>query len=156
MTRYTPEQAKADALAGFKATGSAHLNCCQAVVRFALLLLDADADLVTAGRYFGGGIASMGEACGAITGSAMALGIRDMWLEIDDPELEDRTREKMQEFIRDFRAEFGGTCRCRELTGFDVSDAKEREAFFMSEAHDRCPGYVGFMCDKIVPLLLEA
>ncbi len=155
MTYYTAEQAKGEALAGFKATGPAHINCAQAVVRFALLLLDADADLVTAGRYFGGGVASMGEACGAVTGAAMALGLRDFWLDEEDPELEARTRERLQELIRAFREQFA-TCRCRELTGFDLSNPAEREAFMLSEVHGRCADYVGWMCDRIAPLMIAS
>jgi C_GCAxxG_C_C family probable redox protein len=154
MTRYTPEQAKADALAAFKDPGPAHLNCSQAVVRFALLVLDADPGLVTVARYFGGGVAGMGEACGALTGTAMALGLRDLRLSEESPDLRPRTTQRLQELIRGFRSDFG-TCRCADLTGFDLSNPAERETFLKSEIHDRCSNYVGWMCDGLAPLLLD-
>jgi hypothetical protein len=78
MTPYAPEEARAAALAQFIDTGPDHINCSQAVVRFAILVLGHDPGLVTLARYFGGGITGMGEACGAITGSAIALGPRPL------------------------------------------------------------------------------
>ena len=154
MSRYTPQQAKADALAAFGDTGPAHLNCSQAVVRFALLLLDADAELVDAARYFGGGIAGTGEACGAVTGTAMALGLRDMWLSEQNPEVTQRTRQQLQELVHGFRSKFS-TCRCADLTGFDLSNPAEHEAFVNSDIRGRCAEYVGWMCDALTPLLLD-
>jgi len=154
MTRYTPEQAKADAMAAFTDPGPAHVNCSQAVVRFALLVLGGDLDLVTVARYFGGGIGGMGEACGAVTGAAMALGLRDLWLTEQSPNLRPRTTERLQELIRGFRSQFG-TCRCADLTGFDLSNPAERELFVKSEVHDRCADYVGWVCDGLAPLLLD-
>jgi C_GCAxxG_C_C family probable redox protein len=153
MTRYTPHQAKEEALTSFRDSGPSHINCSQAVVRYALLLLDKDPQLVTIASYFGGGMGGTGETCGAVTGTTMALGIRDMDLAQPDPELTDRTRARLQELIRDFRTEFG-TCRCRDLTGFDLSTPEGHDAFLKSEKRDRCADYVGRMCDALVPLLL--
>lgn len=150
----SPEQAKADALAAFRDRGDAHLNCAQAVVRFALLVLREDPELVTIARYLGGGIASMGETCGALTGTALALGIRDWGLTEEPADLRPRSTEGLQTLIRGFRARFGA-CRCFELTGFDLSDPAQREIFLKSEAHDHCADYVGWMCDRLLPFLLE-
>ena len=77
MAQIDQEQAKANALARFAETGPGHINCAQAVVAFSLEVMGEDPDLVVTGRYFGGGIAGMGEVCGAITGAALALGLRD-------------------------------------------------------------------------------
>ncbi len=62
MPVLTPEQAKAEALARFTDPGPDHINCAQAVVRFALSMLGADDDLMKTARYLGGGVAGMGEA----------------------------------------------------------------------------------------------
>jgi C_GCAxxG_C_C family probable redox protein len=154
MTRLTPQEARADTLARFKDPGPNHVNCSQAVVRFALLVLDMDTDLVTVARYFGGGIAGMGEVCGAVSGAAMALGMRDMDLVVESPELRHRTTEQLQELIRSFSDEFG--CRrCRDLTGFDLSTPEGHDAFAASDARGRCADYVGWMCDRLAPLLAE-
>jgi C_GCAxxG_C_C family probable redox protein len=154
MSRHTPEQAKADALAGFSETGPAHINCAQTVVRFALLTLSEDPELIEVARYFGGGISGMGETCGAITGAALALGIRDMGLAEESPELRPRATERLQELIRGFRSKFGA-CSCEELTGFHLDVPEEHETFMKSEIRGSCAEYVGWMCDALTPLLLD-
>lgn len=154
MTQLTPQEAKADALARFTDPGPDHINCSQAIVRFAVLVLDLDADLVTVARYFGGGIAGMGEVCGAVSGAAMALGMRDMDLAVESPELRPRTTEQLRELLRGFAGEFG--CRrCLDLSGFDLSTPEGHDAFAASDARERCAGYVGWMCDRLAPLLAE-
>jgi C_GCAxxG_C_C family probable redox protein len=151
---YTPAEAKTAALAEFNDPGPAHINCCQAVVRFAALVLGCDPDLVTVGRYFGGGIAGMGEACGAITGSAMALGMRDLCLGEQVEEFRPRTMESLRQAISDFGATF--TCRrCADLTGFDISTPEGHDAFMASEKRALCVEYVGYMCDRLAPLLTD-
>jgi len=152
VARLTIADAKAAALAQFTDTGPDHINCCQAMVRFALLVLDADPGLLTVGRYFGGGIAGMGEICGAISGSAMALGMRDMLLGGQSDDLRPSTADTLREMMREFEASFG--CRrCRDLTGFDLTTPEGHDAFVASDIHNRCADYVGTMCDRLAPLL---
>lgn len=154
MTELTPEAAKADVLARLADTGPGHLHCSQAMVRFALLMMGHDPDLTTTGRYLGGGVAGMGEACGAITGSALALGMRDLHLPGGAPEEEPRTSESLQELVREFEREFGAR-RCRDLTGLDLSTPEGFEAFEKSDAPDRCAGYISWMCDRLLPILRQ-
>jgi C_GCAxxG_C_C family probable redox protein len=150
----TPEQAKTETLARFTDPSPGHINCAQAVVHFALLVLGEDPDRITAARYMGGGIASMGEACGAITGTALALGLRDSLLSGGDPDLQPQTVEKLREFVRGFTERFGAR-RCIDLTGFDLSTPEGREAFGPSEARKCCVDYVSWMCDQLTPLLCD-
>ena len=77
MVDDTVPAARAAALAGFADTGPDHLNCAQAVVRFAALLLGAREDSVVLARYMGGGMAGTGEVCGALSGAALSTGLRD-------------------------------------------------------------------------------
>jgi C_GCAxxG_C_C family probable redox protein len=154
MARITPQQAKADALARFNDPGPGHINCAQAVVGFALLLLEHEPNLVTVARYFGGGIAGMGEACGAITGAALSLGMRDFHLAEEPADLGPRTRALLQELMRGFAVEFGAS-RCADLTGCDLSTPEGHAVFAASEARKRCPEYVGWMCDRLAPLLFD-
>ena len=155
MSGVAPEQAKAEALARFNDPGPDHINCAQAVVCFALAVLDLDPDLIAVARYFGGGIAGMGEACGAITGTALALGLRDAHLDDEDPELRPRTTGSLQDLIRGFTLEFGAR-RCADLTGCDLSTPEGHDAFMVCEARKRCPECVGWMCDRLAPMLLGA
>jgi C_GCAxxG_C_C family probable redox protein len=152
MTQTLQEQAKANALARFGATGPDHINCAQAVVAFALEMTDEDPDRVRIAGYFGGGIAGMGEACGAVTGAALALGLRDYGRANRDDEAEAVTRDRLKALLHDFADEFG-TRRCAELTGHDLSTAEGMERFKQSEIRERCSLYVGWVCDRIAPLL---
>jgi C_GCAxxG_C_C family probable redox protein len=146
------DKAKADALARLADTGPGHIHCSQAVVRFAVLVQGHDPDLTTTGRYLGGGVVGLGETCGALTGAALALGLRDFHLPGGAPEMEPPTAERLQELVREFTQKYGA-CRCRDLTGMDLSTPESLEAFHQSENPERCGGYISWMCDKLLPLL---
>lgn len=146
------EQAKAKALARFAETGPDHINCSQAVLCFAIEVMGHDCHLVEVASYLGGGVAGMGEACGAVTGAALAAGMRDYHAKDTDPGRAAATKEALQDIMRAFTEEFG-SCTCRELTGYDVSTPEGFEAFKASEAKERCPIYVGWMMEQIVPML---
>lgn len=154
MAGLTPEQAKADVLARFADLGPDHINCAQAIVRYALLVTGGDLRLTTAARYLGGGVAGMGESCGVITGTALALGLRDHQMASDDPDLKPMTAESLRELICDFIEEFGA-CRCFDLTGLDLSTPERHDVFRSSEARERCVDYASWMCDQLTPLLQE-
>ncbi len=153
MTPTDPRQAKDEVLAHLADTGPDHLHCSQAVTLFALLVLGHDPELTTIGRYLGGGVVGMGEACGAITGAALSLGIRDHHLPESAAHLEPATSEDLQTLVRRFTDQFGSRT-CRELTGFDMSTPEGFEAFQQSDAPERCSTYVSWMCDQLLPLLL--
>jgi len=146
------QQAKATALARFADTGPDRVNCSQAVLCYALEVMGHECDLVAVAKYFGGGIAGMGEACGALTGAAMSVGIRDYYAEQEDPERTAATKEALQQLMKTFAEKFGSRT-CLDLTGYDVSTTEGFKAFKESEAHDRCPIYVGWVMDEIAPLL---
>ncbi len=149
------DEAKAQALARFQDQTPAHINCGQAVVYFALLRMGEDSQLVTHARYLGGGVAGMGEVCGALNGTALALGMRDLALmrrgEVDPPSAADA----LKQVIRDFRDQFGA-CRCRDLTGYDLSFPEGMEAFKKSEIRERCSDYVSWACERLDALIYSA
>jgi len=151
------EQAKRTALDRFAAQGPGHANCAQTVFLFALLLLSEEEeseeqDVLTLAKYMGGGMAGAGETCGALTGCALALGARDSAWARASIAAPDDSPDRLRAIIRDFVRTFG-TCRCRELTGYDLSTPEGFQAFKASEASSRCPEYVGWVCDRLVPLL---
>ncbi|MBN1630043.1 MAG: C_GCAxxG_C_C family protein [Thermoleophilia bacterium] len=152
MARITLEEAKAEAVARFNDRGPDHMNCAQAIVYFALLVLGRDPDYVTIARYLGGGIAGMGEACGVLTGAALAMGLRDLHLDEEPEDLTSRTRNDLQQLLKDF-AEESDALRCADLTGCDLSTPEGRDEFVATGANGRCPLYVGWMCDHVAPLL---
>jgi C_GCAxxG_C_C family probable redox protein len=155
MASIAAEQAKAEALAQFEAPGAAHINCGQAVLLYALLRLDEDPEQVMQAKYFGGGITGMGEICGVLNGLALALGVRDLALAEQDVDSPPATADQLKAVLRDFEEQFGAR-RCRELTGYDLSNPDDMVAFKMSEIRSRCSDYVGWAIDRLEPLLEPA
>ncbi len=146
------ERAKTSALARFADTGPDRVNCSQAVLCYALNVMGEDCELLPLAKYFGGGIGGMGEACGAVTGAAMAMGARDYYADDKGPDRTAETKAGLQNAMRGFAEKFG-SCTCLDLTGYDLSTVEGFTAFKESEIHDRCQLYVAWMMDEIVPLL---
>jgi C_GCAxxG_C_C family probable redox protein len=155
MPSLPAHQAKEQALARFDEPGPGHINCGQAVVCFALLRMGEDPELITYAKYFGGGITGMGELCGALNGAALALGVRDLVLIRRGAAEPPSAADALKDILRGF-AEETGSCRCRDLTGYDLSRPEEMEAFKKSETRSRCSDYVRWVCDELEPLLEPA
>jgi C_GCAxxG_C_C family probable redox protein len=106
----------AEALAAFREG----FSCSQAV--FAAFAAEQGLDRETAlklSQAFGGGMAHLGEACGAVTGAFLAISLKHGRTRVDDLDARDRTYARMQEFAARFKARFG-SLHCRELLGVDL------------------------------------
>jgi len=123
---------KSEAAAGVFKEG---LNCAQAV--FSTVAPDfglAAGTAAKAATAFGGGMARMGETCGAVTGAFMAIGLARGNDRPGDRETKEKTYDLAREFVRRFR-ERNGSIVCRELLGCDIGTpegharAKERGLF---------------------------
>lgn len=118
-------------------------NCAQAVLlAFAPEMgLDRGSALRVAGA-FGGGMARMGETCGAVTGAFMAIGLKYGKTKSDDYQARVKTYEAARDFAERFRKN-NGSILCRELLGCDIGTpeglktAREKDLF-----HTVCPKYV--------------
>jgi len=103
--------------------------------------MERDVALKTA-QSFGGGMAQMGQTCGAVTGAFMVIGLKYGRTRADDDEAKRRTYALVREFVEQFKAR-NGTILCRELLGCDISTpegnraAKEKGLFSTV-----CPGFV--------------
>jgi C_GCAxxG_C_C family probable redox protein len=75
---------------------------------------------------FGGGIARMGEVCGAVTGAMMGIGLKYGMSEEEDLEAKERTYEICQELASGFKTR-NGSIKCRELIGYDLSNPEEHK-----------------------------
>jgi C_GCAxxG_C_C family probable redox protein len=155
MPSVPADQAKAQALSRFEDAGPGHINCGQAVLCFALLRMGEDPELITDARYLGGGIAGMGEVCGVLSGTALALGIRDLTLIRRGIKEPPSAADQLKDILRDFTKRFGA-CRCRDLTGHDLSSPEGMDVFKKSEIRSRCADYVSWACDRVDPLLESA
>ena len=155
MVSLPADLAKTEALARFQAPAPDHINCGQAVLVYALLRLDEDPDAIMEAKYFGGGIAGMGELCGVLSGLALALGVRDLALSDRGEQPPAATPDQIRAIYREFADTFGSR-RCLNLTGFDLTTPEGMTAFKMSDIKPRCTDYVAWAIDRLEPLLAPA
>jgi len=103
--------------------------------------LDRDMSLRLS-QPFGGGMAHLGEACGAVSGAFMILGLKSGRTRADDLAARDRTYALQQRFAEKFKA-LHGSIPCRCLLGLDLGTAEG-----MALAREKnlfktlCSGYV--------------
>ncbi|OPX87677.1 MAG: putative redox-active protein (C_GCAxxG_C_C) [Pelotomaculum sp. PtaB.Bin104] len=102
-------------------------SCSQAVFSTyaSQLGLDRETSLRVA-CTFGGGMAGMGETCGAVTGALMVIGLKYGNTNTRDK----HEREKIYEVVRGFVSKFqmiNGSIKCKDLLGCDISTAKGKE-----------------------------
>jgi C_GCAxxG_C_C family probable redox protein len=103
--------------------------------------------LILAGP-FGGGMGRMGEACGALTGALLALGLRHGQEMATDPaQARGPLYERAAVLATAFRERNGGLT-CRELTGCDLRTPEGREAFKTRDLHHT-------LCRKLVAGAVE-
>jgi C_GCAxxG_C_C family probable redox protein len=156
MAKIDVEKAKDLALEGFRASGADHLNCAQTVLRFASLVLDLAPDPVPAAQYFGGGIARTGQACGAVSGAALSLGFRDLYLGSPAPARRAADVAKLQLLVQDFEAEFGGL-GCLQLVGYSIATSENFKRYSSDdEQRALCSKYVAWSCDRLYEILTSS
>jgi C_GCAxxG_C_C family probable redox protein len=105
-----------------------------------------DPDLVKSMTAFGGGIASSGGTCGALSGGiallGAALGNADPE-EKDDPLLWKACREYYARFEGEVTHQ-DGSVNCRDITGInDWTDKEQRQGFYKGEGVLKCRGNTG-------------
>lgn len=100
-------------------------NCAQSV--FAAFSedygLERDKALKVAGAL-GGGV-RCGEICGAVTGAALVIGLKNGQSSLEDTASKENCSNEIKEFTRRFK-ESTGSLICRELLGIDISDDEGR------------------------------
>lgn len=103
---------------------------------------------------FGGGLGGCGEACGALVGSIMALGLKHGRARADDIEAKNALGAKVRTLVAAFEKEFG-SARCIDLTECDMRTPEGMEIAKQRKLHtDFCPKFVAFAAEKAA-LLLE-
>lgn len=114
-------------------------NCAQAVLsRLAERYGMSRDEAFRIGTGFGGGIARNGEACGAVTGAVMALGLCYGRKEGEERSKQENTYDKVDEFLEAFRA-LHGSCVCRDiLEGIDLKTPEGQKAFGDQNKLDIC------------------
>jgi C_GCAxxG_C_C family probable redox protein len=103
--------------------------------------LSAEMALRVAGA-FGGGIARLGEACGAVTGGLMVIGLKYGMTDAEDKQAKKRTYEVADRFLREFTARYGSV-KCRDLLGCAIgTPSGMEEARSKGLFRTLCPGFV--------------
>ncbi len=86
---------------------------------------------------FGGGIASIGDVCGAVTGATMVLGVIYGQPGDDPDESKEETARKVNEFLAEFKTR-QGSITCRELIdGIDLLKPEGRQEWADKNMHER-------------------
>jgi len=106
-------------------------------------------------QSFGGGMAHMGETCGAVTGAFMVIGLQHGRTRADDDEAKEKTYATVHEFILRFKARYNSIV-CKEILGYDVSDEAEFKQAQNEEVFQRiCPNLVqsaAEICEDLLSL----
>jgi C_GCAxxG_C_C family probable redox protein len=110
------------------ATFQEGFSCSQAVVTAFSDDFGLDRDVaLKISQAFGGGMGHLGEACGAVTGAFMIIGLKHGRTKADDLPARDRTYALMQAFARRFK-ELHCSITCRCLLGCDIGTEEGMKA----------------------------
>jgi C_GCAxxG_C_C family probable redox protein len=74
-------------------------------------------------QSFGGGMAHLGETCGAVTGAFMTIGLKHGRTRAEDAAAKEKTYELMRNFAARFKA-LHGSIQCPRLLGVDLGTAE--------------------------------
>jgi len=113
-------------------------------------------DLLWAGTAFNGGIAGQQQApCGAVSSSAVVLGLRHRRPLADKDKAQQarlKAREEASELVRAFARQYG-TIICRDLLGIDFSKPGELQRFRDAGiSKEKCDKYIQFVIEKLYEL----
>lgn len=91
---------------------------------------------------FGGGMGSMGETCGAVTGAFMVIGLKYGRIKIEDTLAKEKTYQMVREFVNQFKNIYG-SIKCKELLGCDINTLEGKEkAMDQNLFKELCPKFV--------------
>lgn len=130
-------------------------NCAQAV--FSTYSEQLGMDEITALKTscpFGGGMACLGETCGAVTGAYLLIGLKYGKYLPDDNEAKEKSYALVRRFNDKF-CEIYGSVKCKELLKYDINNPEDLEKIKELDLwHTLCPIYVK-SASEIIEELLE-
>jgi len=130
-------------------------NCSQAVlVAFAAELNLDEATALKMAAPFGGGLARRGDACGAVTGAMMVLGLARASTD-STPQAKGPVYKLTNELFRRFN-ERNMSIQCRDLLGFELSTPEGMRLATERDVHHKvCPKFVRDAAEIVEQLLAE-
>ena len=123
-------------------------NCSQSV--FSVFSDDfgiARNDAAKIARGFGGGIARLGEVCGAVSGAVMVLGLKQESGNLKEEEKKEDVYDKVNEFVKKFK-EKNSSILCKDLLGEDLLTENGRHNAKEKNLHET-------VCTKLVKDAVE-
>ena len=93
------------------------------------------------GEAFGGGIAHLGNVCGAIIGALMVIGYYHGRTTPKDDKNKEKTRLLAEQFLERFK-EVHGDIYCRTLLGYDISTPEKLDIAREEDAFQNCTSFV--------------
>jgi C_GCAxxG_C_C family probable redox protein len=91
---------------------------------------------------FGAGMGRLGEACGAVTGALMVIGLKHGPIDAKDKETKERNYALVRDFTDRFRSR-NASLLCRELLGCDLTTVEGMETAKQKGLFtERCPRFV--------------
>jgi C_GCAxxG_C_C family probable redox protein len=130
---------------------AAGFNCSQAVLSAYAEGIDDETALKIASG-FGGGMGRMADACGAVTGAFMVLGLK-FGHASSDREAKETIYARIRDFAERFKAR-NGSLVCRDLLGCDISQPEGlRRAADEKLSSVVCPKFVQDACEILEEML---
>ncbi|MFH1569457.1 MAG: C-GCAxxG-C-C family protein [Gemmatimonadota bacterium] len=135
---------------------SSGYNCSQAVLLAAAGTLGVGCEcMAKAAAGLGGGLGRTGEACGALTGGVMCIGLAMDHETPGTPEEKEALYAVVRRFVERFERENGARC-CRDLLGVDLSTPEGRAESRQKDHHNTvCAAIVERAARAVVELSLE-
>lgn len=91
---------------------------------------------------FGGGMARMGETCGAVTGAFMVIGLKHSSAKAGDKEAVQKVNDLVREFVDEFKSR-NGTIICKKLLECDISTPEGMKTFQEKKLRSTlCPKFI--------------
>lgn len=149
-----PEQFKKIAEELSSTYGPTYHGCAQIVTGTFMEILGISDELVLmAASCFAGGT-KRGLMCGAISGGLIVLGLKYGRRNLEDGiEAEEASLEPAMELVDRFMEAYH-TTSCFELTGFDLGDPDQFQAFIDSEeANQKCTERVSRVCGWVAEII---
>lgn len=101
----------------------------------------------------GGGMSHTGNACGAVTGALMVIGMKYGMTKAEDRKAKEKTYAVAHEFITEFLRR-NHSINCTELAGCNLSDPKElARARETNVFRTKCSKYVRDSCEILEKIL---
>lgn len=129
-------------------------NCSQSV--FTAFSVDeglASETALKVATAFGGGIASTGNVCGAVSGGLLAIGLKYGRCTIEDLKAKEKTYELSRQFMNDFKAHHGSIV-CKDILGCDLNTPAGKAEFNSKDLiNTKCAGCVRDAVEMLEKLL---